>query len=166
MISTIGYEKSELEHFVGTLQNAQIDVLVDIRERAQSRRKGFSKTALSERLEEAGIRYIHFRELGDPKPGREAARQGNMSEFRRIFDLVLKSEAAQNALQVLESLSKTQSICLMCYERNYKECHRKIVSDSLDRRLGSKTRHLGVQEIEPTSQQSRRMLHSRESAAA
>lgn len=99
MISTIGYEKADLEHFVGTLQLVGVEVLVDVRDRAQSRRKGFSKTALSERLQQAGIEYIHFRVLGDPKEGREAARSGNMKKFRSIFSQVLASEKAQQALK-------------------------------------------------------------------
>ena len=166
MISTIGYEKAELDSFVGTLQQAGVEVLVDIRERAQSRRKGFSKTALAERLHKAGIEYIHYKELGDPKPGREAARRGDMASFRRIFNKVLESEAAKKALIEISSLVSNKSICLMCYERNYKECHRKIVSDHLDEYLGTKTRHLGVQGFEPISEQQGRVLHSCESAAA
>ncbi|MEM7327319.1 MAG: DUF488 domain-containing protein [Pseudomonadota bacterium] len=166
MIATIGYERSELEDFIGTLQRAEVEVLVDIRERAQSRRKGFSKTALAQRLEKAGISYVHIRELGDPKPGREAARRGDMVSFKRIFNEVLKTEAAKKAMLKLRQLSQDNNICLMCYERNHKECHRKIVSDRLETIMGTKTRHLGVQQIEPISKRGRRMLHTSESAAA
>lgn len=166
MICTIGYEKADLEHFVGTLQAAEIDILVDIRDRAQSRRKGFSKTALDERLNDADIGYIHFRELGDPKEGREAARSGDMVKFRSIFDSVLASEPAQHALDQVADLAKSKRICLMCYERDHKECHRNIVSDALEEKLGVRTKHLGVQAIEPIRKTERPLLRRHQGAAA
>ena len=128
MISTIGYEKCTLEDFVATLQARQIDVLVDIRERAQSRRPGFSKTALSKAVSEVAIEYIHLRELGDPKAGREAARAGMFEKFRSIFSKVMASKSAQEALSTIELLARSKRICLMCYERDHRLCHRKMVA--------------------------------------
>jgi uncharacterized protein (DUF488 family) len=75
MLATIGYERSSLADFVATLVHSEIEILIDIRDRAQSRMRGFSKSALSEALKEAGIGYVHFRQLGDPKEGRDAAGQ-------------------------------------------------------------------------------------------
>lgn len=166
MISTIGYEGAKLEDFVATLNHVDIDILVDIRERAQSRRKGFSKTALSEALASAGIDYLHLRELGDPKPGREAARRGDWEEFRSIFSEVVSSTTAQDAIRKIEEIARESRVCLLCYERDYTTCHRKIVSDILDDRLGSRTQHLGVRTIESLGKSGRRVLHPRQSAAA
>lgn len=166
MIATIGYEGAKLDHFLGTLEAAGIEVVIDIRERAQSRRKGFSKTALSEALSSGDIEYKHLRDLGDPKEGRDAARRGDWEKFREVFDQVIKSEPAQAALDEIEQLAGQRKICLLCYERDYTTCHRKIVSDILQDRLGCRTIHLGVQAIEPSSQRVRRVLHPRQSAAA
>ena len=148
MLFTIGYEKSELKDFIQTVRAAGVEVLVDIRDRAQSRRKGFSKTALAAALNEAGIGYIHYRELGDPKEGREAARAGDFERFKTIYSRVLKSEEAQAALGKLETLSREHAICLLCYERDHRECHRKMVADSLKKRINVAITHLGVQPIE------------------
>jgi uncharacterized protein (DUF488 family) len=49
------------------LRDARIDVLLDIREIPISRRRGFSKTALRQTVEGAGIAYRHERRLGSPK---------------------------------------------------------------------------------------------------
>ncbi len=166
MLSTIGYEKCTTEDFVATLQARQIDVLVDIRERAQSRRPGFSKTALSKAVSEAGIEYIHLRELGDPKAGREAARAGMIEKFRNIFSEVLASESAQEALSAIAVLARSKRICLMCYERDHRHCHRKIVAERLEVSLGCKSVHLGVEQREPEKRAKRRMFHSRQGAAA
>jgi len=166
MLATIGYEKSTPENFVATLQACQIDILVDIRERAQSRRPGFSKTALSKAMTEAGIQYIHLRELGDPKAGREAARAGMIERFKIIFSEVLSSEPAQMALSTIEELARSKRICLMCYERDHRYCHRKIVADHLEVSLGCESVHLGVERREPEKLGKRRKFHTRQSAAA
>lgn len=166
MLSTIGYEAARLDHFLGTLQSAEVDVLIDVRERAQSRRKGFSKTALSEALESVGIAYIHLRELGDPKAGREAARAGDWKKFERIYDQVISTSDAQNAIDEITSIVGTQHGCLLCYERDQKTCHRSIVADIVASRVNLKPQHLGVHEIEPIVGPARRVLYSNQSAAA
>lgn len=144
MLATIGYEKSTPEDFIATLGGLEIEVLIDIRERAQSRRRGFSKKALALALERAGIEYIHIPALGDPKEGREAARSGRMELFKKIFSNVLSGGPAQEALAYVEELAKHKRICLMCYERNHHDCHRKIVSDQLEKNLDVEIQHLGV----------------------
>jgi uncharacterized protein (DUF488 family) len=73
-LMTIGYEASQPDLFDATLLRRGVEVLVDVRAVALSRRRGFSKRALAERLEQQGISYLHLSNLGDPKPGRDAAR--------------------------------------------------------------------------------------------
>ncbi len=148
MLNTIGYEGSDLSDFISSITEAGIEVLVDVRERAQSRKKGFSKTALSEALNAAGIGYLHLRELGDPKEGREAARSGQWTKFHKIYSKVLSSEVAQNAIAQIIELSESQSICLLCYERDHKTCHRKRITDEIEIQIGKKARHLGVRKFE------------------
>lgn len=125
--------------------------MIDVRDRAQSRKKRFSKTALSEALNAVGIDYIHLRGLGDPKEGREAARNGQWTKFHKIYSKVLSSEIAQNALQHIAELSEFKSVCLLCYERDHKTCHRKCITDEIENRVGKKARHLGVRKFERTS---------------
>ena len=83
---TIGYEGMTIEAFIASLCTQRIAHLVDIREVARSRKKGFSKSALSEHLERAGIRYSHVRALGCPKPIRDQYRvDGNWGRYSRAF---------------------------------------------------------------------------------
>lgn len=144
MISTIGYEGARPGDFIATLQLVDVRMVIDIRDRAQSRRPGFSKSALRDSLEATGIGYLHLKELGDPKEGREAARSGDLVRFREIYASVLKTAEAANALDQIAALSGQMSVCLLCYERDHRECHRKIVADRLESVVGSKVRHLGV----------------------
>lgn len=166
MLATIGYERAELDDFIATLQACEVEVLVDIRDRAQSRRPGFSKSSLADALADAGIDYIHMKELGDPKEGREAARKGDHKAFQKIFTAVMESEPARQALAGLEKLAARQKICLMCFERDQQQCHRKIVSDYLERVLSVKTRHLGVAKNAAAQRAQRRVRHIDQSAAA
>jgi uncharacterized protein (DUF488 family) len=146
MVATIGYERASLSDFLATLQLAKVEVLVDIRDRAQSRRPGFSKSTLSAALNEVGIEYIHLKELGDPKEGREAARRGDYDHFRTVFGRVLETAEAKQAIVRLEVLARVSRICLMCFERNQADCHRKIVADKLEANLKLKVQHLGVRD--------------------
>ena len=114
-----------------TLTNAGVAVLADVRAVTVSRKRGFSKNGLRERLAVAGIRYVHFRELGDPKPGREAARAGRYDAFRAIYGEHLATPKAQEDLSALAHLIVDQPTCLMCFERDPRSCHRSIVARSL-----------------------------------
>ena len=84
-IATIGYQAATMPSFLRSLGDAKIDLLVDIRAVASSRRPGFSKTALAANLREAGIDYLHLRGLGTPADGRAAARAGKHEVMRQIF---------------------------------------------------------------------------------
>ena len=130
-VYTIGYEGTDIEKFVQTLKVVGIKVLADVRAVALSRKKGFSKTALKARLEREGIAYLHFIDLGDPKPGREAARDGRYDEFRRIYATHLSGGAARTALVALRETVKVAPSCLLCFERDPKECHRSIIAERL-----------------------------------
>lgn len=166
MLATIGYERATLADFVATLQFSNVEVLIDVRERAQSRRPGFSKKALEAALLDAGIGYLHLPQLGDPKAGREAARSGNMAQFRQIYNAVISEDAALKALDLLQDMAREQHICLMCFERDQHECHRKIVADKLEDCLKIRATHLGVVQGASNGGRNRRVLHTHQSAAA
>ena len=83
---TIGYEKAAPAAVMGELKRAKIDLLVDTRAVAASRRPGFSKRQLAAALDEAGIAYVHLQKLGTPAEGRQAARAGDLDTLWRIYD--------------------------------------------------------------------------------
>ena len=130
-IFTIGYERSTIDDFVSRLADAEVEILVDVRELPLSRKKGFSKTGLNAAVSKAGIDYLHVKALGDPKPGRDAARAGNHDLFVEIFTHHLDGEVAQSALTELADTVRGKRICLTCFERHHEGCHRKIVAERL-----------------------------------
>lgn len=143
-IHTVGYEKTDLAVYIEKLVEAQIEVLVDVRERPISRKRGFSKKALAEAVEAAGMKYVHVQALGDPKPGREAARAGQHAKFVEIFMSHLRSDVGQEALTDLANKVGGRNICLTCFERDHECCHRTIVADHLAELTGGTVRHLKV----------------------
>lgn len=141
---TIGYEGSQVEVFVATLRRARVETLIDVRDLPLSRKPGFSKSALAANLEASGIAYVHLKGLGDPKPGREAARAGEYAEFRRIFGRHMKTEFAQRDLAKAADLIRENPCCLMCFEHDHCNCHRSIVADHLVRQTGLQLHHLSI----------------------
>ncbi|HEY8384043.1 MAG TPA: DUF488 domain-containing protein [Microvirga sp.] len=129
---TIGYEGADPAAFLATLQEAGVSVLADVRAVALSRKRGFSKSALRASLEEEGIGYRHFKELGTPKAGREAARAGDATTLRRIYcDEVLTGDPAREAMDALVDLAARQPVCLLCFERDPALCHRRLLAERL-----------------------------------
>jgi uncharacterized protein (DUF488 family) len=144
---TIGYEGSRVEDFVPILQQFGIETLIDVRDVPLSRKPGFSKSALSANLQTSGIVYVHLKGLGDPKPGRLAARAGNFEQFRRIFDEHMETNAARRDLERAIELIHQRPCCLMCFEHEHCHCHRSIVADHIVERTGLPLRHISTKAL-------------------
>jgi uncharacterized protein (DUF488 family) len=130
-LTTIGYEAAPQAPVIDKLKTAGIEVLIDVRAVAASRRAGFSKSVLSASLEHAGIRYVHLRELGTPKPGRIAARAGRTGEMRDIFNAHLAEPAAQLQLAQAVEIAKGARTAILCFCGEHAKCHRAIVADRM-----------------------------------
>jgi uncharacterized protein (DUF488 family) len=139
---TIGYEDATLADFIATLHAARVTLLLDVREFPLSRRKGFSKRALSEAVQSAGIAYRHERDLGSPKTIRQQLHSdGDYALFFSAFSKYLKHQSPL-LTELAENLRG--NVALMCYERDPATCHRSIVAKQLEVLAGLKTKHLGV----------------------
>jgi uncharacterized protein (DUF488 family) len=131
-IATIGYEGATVEGVMGALTKESVELLVDVRALASSRRPGFAKTRLSANLAEVGIEYLHLRRLGTPAEGRAAARAGHHDEMRRIFLEHLATGEAQEELHLLADLVRQgKRVALLCFEADPSHCHRSMVAGAL-----------------------------------
>ncbi len=140
---TIGYEHAKPAAVLGELKRAKVDLLVDTRAVAASRRPGFSKRQLAASLDEAGIAYIHLQKLGTPAQGRQAARSGDFDTLWRIYDKHIKTPEAQGALGELLALIKAgKRVCLLCYERDPNVCHRSRIAALVKERTRVKVNNL------------------------
>jgi uncharacterized protein (DUF488 family) len=135
-IYSVGYEGLEVKALAERLAQARVSVLVDVRLNAVSRRPGFSRKALAAALADAGIDYLHERDLGNPQDNRDAFRRGEGTVGRRRMRAIL-SNGSGSALQRLVDLARQDRVAVMCVERDRLRCHRDVITEM-------------VQEIEPT----------------
>ena len=141
-ICTIGYEQASLADFLRALQAAGVTQLIDVRDLPQSRRAGFSKRMLAASAAEIGIGYVHLKPLGTPKEGRVAHRTGDRATFWRIVETQLAKPEAKAALEEVAALARDRRCCLVCYEADWRACHRARVVDLLAESHGLTARHL------------------------
>ncbi|MCG8440820.1 MAG: DUF488 domain-containing protein [Caulobacterales bacterium] len=130
-LATIGYERATQPDVIARLIAAGVELVIDVREVASSRRAGFSKRVLAASLDEAGLAYVHLRALGTPKPGRIASRAGRTDEMRAIYETRLAEPDAQAALAEACELARERPSALLCYEADAQGCHRRIVAERL-----------------------------------
>jgi uncharacterized protein (DUF488 family) len=135
-LATIGYEGATQDRVIDKLAQAGVEVVVDVRAVAASRRAGFSKRVLAASLAEAGIDYVHLRALGTPKAGRDAARKGRVAEMRAIYEAHLVEPQAQLELARAGEIAAGRKAALLCFEADACGCHRAIVAGRLRERLG------------------------------
>jgi len=141
-LSTIGYERAPLDQVIDRLHAGGVELVIDVRAVASSRRAGYSKTLLGGSLNAHGVGYLHLRDLGTPKAGREAARAGRTAEMQSIFRAHLATSAAQAALEAAIVAARDKRACLLCYEEDPACCHRTLVAEAIAARTGASIVHL------------------------
>lgn len=143
---TIGYEGSDIDQFLSVLFEAGVEKVVDVRELPLSRKPGFSKNRLLQRLESVGIGYEHVAALGCPKIIR--------NRYRIDHDWVRYSESFSRYLSLqgepLEELARSSALttsALLCFERDYRVCHRSMVATAVRSLNDLITTHLEIPNI-------------------
>lgn len=151
-IATIGYEGATVASFLEALRADGVQLLVDVRAVASSRRPGFAKTRLATNLADAGIDYLHLRALGTPADGRAAARAGRHDEMRAIFTAHLATPDAQAALATLADIARGgKRVCLLCFEADPAHCHRSMVADALQAMIPLRVTHLAPVDVDQSA---------------
>lgn len=139
-VTTIGYEGKTLDDFISSLRIQNVKALVDVRLNAISRKRGFSKTALSTRLREEGISYHHLKMLGNARENRAGYAEvdtpaGNTA--RALFRSSLDDADAVEAIDRILELAEHQKVALFCYEHDVAHCHREQVLERIRDRADS-----------------------------
>ncbi|GLI45252.1 hypothetical protein MBOURGENBZM_00440 [Methanoculleus bourgensis] len=128
-ITTIGYEGKDIDQFFQILIANHINLIVDVRKNAFSRKYGYSRVALSRNLQNIGIRYIHIPELGIESSRRKSIAQNNYQELFKQYSLELEYKG--NLIENIKALGREERIALMCFERDASHCHRGVIADRL-----------------------------------
>ena len=144
VLYTIGYEGINQNDFFKYLKHNNISVVADVRHLPLSRKKGFSKTPLSEFLSSNNIDYINYRELGADKKLRDKLKEdGNYKSFFEAMAISVLNHKEQLA-EINQMLCNGKNVALMCFEKNYKLCHRTVVAKGVKKINGNglKIKHL------------------------
>jgi len=134
---TLGYERLDVANFLEILKNSNIQTLVDVREIPISRKQGFSRDELKEICSNHSLQYIHFRELGSPTWLRRKLKiDGNYDFFFKRYKSYLKNNGGRDFIEEVSRLAMSKRTCLLCFEKDYKICHRKIVASEAKKANG------------------------------
>jgi uncharacterized protein (DUF488 family) len=132
-----GYEGADLDSFVARLATSTINVLVDVRLNAISRKRGFSKRGLAQALADAGIRYEHAPELGNPNANR-AGFSGSgpaVAAARDTYRQLIQSDPASARLDAIAVAASSALVAVLCVEADERCCHRYVVLDEVRGRI-------------------------------
>lgn len=140
-VFTIGYEGLDTQAFLSLLTKYGVQTVVDIRELPLSRKPGFSKRSLSDILNRAGFEYVHMVDLGCPKPVRDRyKRDGSWKHYTAGFLHHLNHQA--DAIDTLSIRAANSSCALLCFEADFRFCHRSFVAEAVSQHAGAQVRHI------------------------
>jgi uncharacterized protein (DUF488 family) len=134
-VFTIGHSNLSFEQFVALLKEFEIRLVADIRRYPSSRKfPHFNRPALSERLAAEDIDYLWLEALGGRRhePASEASPNAGLRSpgFRSYADYMATDEF-RNGVQELLSAAARSRTAVMCAEKLYWKCHRRLLSDYL-----------------------------------
>jgi uncharacterized protein (DUF488 family) len=132
---TVGHSTRSAEELLRILEEARIEVLVDVRRYPASRRNPqFNRGALAASLEGAGLRYLWLGESlgGRRRPilpvERSPNRAWTVEAFRSYADGMQTPEFLGGAAE-LGALAAERTTAVLCAERVWWKCHRRLIAD-------------------------------------
>ncbi len=154
---TIGVYGWDEERFFAALQEAKVDLLVDIRRRRGVRGSEYAfanATRLQERLAESGIAYLHRIDLSPSDALRKrqgaADKQEHVARRQRTeLSPEFKAGYQQEVMAQFDSHRFLTELppdvrvaALLCVEREPSACHRGLLAARLQKDLAVEIRHL------------------------
>jgi uncharacterized protein (DUF488 family) len=155
-VATIGVYGWTLERFLAALTEAEVGLLVDVRQRRAVRGHEYAwanARRLETALAEAGIRYSHHKELAPTTEMRQLqyreddrlgvgkrSREELAPEFREryLHEILDRVDLAP----LVAELPGDRAAALLCVERDPQACHRSLVAERLAQEDGVIVVHL------------------------
>jgi uncharacterized protein (DUF488 family) len=132
-VYTVGHSTRPIDEFIRLLKAYQIELVVDVRKIAKSRRNPqYWEDALNASLEEHRILYTRLEGLG----GRRATSADSVNtgwrnlSFRGYADHMQTAEFAES-LDRLIAHARQRQVVIMCAEAVPWRCHRSLIGDAL-----------------------------------
>ena len=145
-----------METFLASLRNAEVRLLMDVRQRRGVRGSEYAwanAKRLQGALDDAGIAYAHHPELAPTTELREVQyRADDRAGVGKRSRSELSPEYAERYTreilgqvdlgQLVEGLPEDGAAALFCVERDPEACHRSLIAERLEREFGISVEHL------------------------
>ncbi len=134
-IFTIGHSNLPFEQFAAMLREFEIRLVVDIRHYPSSRMfPHFNGSVLREQLAAENIDYLWLESLGGRRhtpAGEKSLNVGLRSPgFRSYADYMATEQFRDGVRELLSAAAKSRT-AIMCAEKLFWKCHRRLLSDYL-----------------------------------
>jgi uncharacterized protein (DUF488 family) len=155
-VVTIGVYEWDLAGFLSALREADVRLLIDVRQRRGVRGREYAwanANRLQAALADAGVQYRHHRELAPTTELRhlqyeQDARQGVGKRSRVELAPEYRERYTREILdpvdlsELVAELPLEGASALLCVERDPAACHRSIIAARLNAEYGARVRHL------------------------
>jgi uncharacterized protein (DUF488 family) len=136
VLFTVGHSNHPIDRFIGLLEAAGIELIVDVRSAPFSRfAPQFNRAAIEKSLASAGIAYCYLGDLLGGLPGGAKAPPLAWEEARA-------SEPFGEGLRRLSELYQSRRTAVMCAEHDPDRCHRKHLVAAAVVMMGGSVAHL------------------------
>jgi uncharacterized protein (DUF488 family) len=153
--ATIGVYGFDGPGFIRALQEAEVGIVLDVRQRRGVRGSEYAwanAKRLQAALSEAGIGYSHLPELAPTTEMRqlqyrEDERRGEGKRSRTVLAPEYVSRYTEEVLERVDLEPIVQWVggkrtALLCVERDPEACHRSLIAGRLQREFGVEVEHL------------------------
>ena len=155
-IATIGIYGWTLESFLAALRAANVQVVLDVRQRRGVRGPEYAwanSLRIQAALDNAGIDYRHHKELAPTTELRHVqygadARQGVGKRSRMELAPEYRERYLREVLdrvdlgELVHELQAQGTAALMCVERDPEACHRSLIAEGLEAEYGVSVAHV------------------------
>jgi uncharacterized protein (DUF488 family) len=155
-VATIGVYGATLERFLAALREANVGLVLDVRQRRGVRGSEYAwanAQRLQAALADAEIRYEHHKELAPTTELRQLQyREDERLGVGKRSRATLAPEYVERYLReilgqvdlapLVEELPAEEAAALLCVERDPEACHRSLIADRLAAEFGVAVVHL------------------------
>jgi uncharacterized protein (DUF488 family) len=154
-IATIGVYGFDRETFLATLGDAEVNLVLDVRQRRGVRGSEYAwanARRLQDALTDAGIGYSHLKELAPTTELRQAQYRADdrRGEGKRSRTLLAPEYVSGYTEEILDQVDLAPIVkwiggskaALLCVERDPEACHRSLIAARLQRDWGFRVESL------------------------
>jgi uncharacterized protein (DUF488 family) len=133
-VFTLGHGAMDLDEFLGVLERSAIRLIADVRTNpAAARLPWFERRALAFELEQRGLAYRWFRDLGGWRAasGGEPIHTALRDEGERRYAAAMSTPGFTAHCEEIAGLAASTNVALLCAEVDPAQCHRRMLADKL-----------------------------------